>query len=353
MTRWRLIPIILFASWLLLPLPQTLPQPLPGAWAALPTVEAPHVPLAYSLQAVRSGGPGKDGIPSIDRPRFESVAAADAQLAPGDRVIGLYLDGEARAYPQRILVWHEIVNDSVDGRPVSITYCPLTGSALGFHRGDTELGVSGRLVNSNLVMYDRITGSEVPQMLGVAIDGPLAGQGLDELRVVWTTWGAWKARHPDTRVLSRETGHVRNYRRDPYGSYAPRRGYYRPQSGRLFPVMAESRRLPPKASVLGFRTRQGAAAVTREALRREAVIELALGDRHYTVIRDAGLDTGWVFHNPRRVAIRVDELTFGPAGVSGGGTEALEPINAFEAMWFAWAAFYPETLLYGAPEEAP
>ena len=349
MSRWRLAPILLFAAWLGLPMPE--------AQAALPTLEAPPVPLAYSLQefrqAVRSGGPGKDGIPSIDRPRFHSVAAAEELLAPGDRIIGLYLDGEARAYPQRILVWHEIVNDSVAGRPVSITYCPLTGSALGFHRGDAELGVSGRLVNSNLVMYDRITGSEVPQMLGVAIDGPLAGRGLDELRVVWTTWEAWKARHPETRVLSRETGHVRNYRRDPYGSYAPLRGYYRPQSRRLFPVMAENRRLPPKTSVLGFRTRQGAAAVTREALRREAVIELALGDSHYTVIRDAGLATGWVFHNPRRVAVRVDELTFGPAGVSGGGTEALEPINAFEAMWFAWAAFYPDTLLYGAREDAP
>ncbi|TLF51765.1 DUF3179 domain-containing protein [Halomonas urmiana] len=348
MSRWRLSPIILFAAWLLLPLP----QPLPEARAALPTVEAPRVPLAYSLQefrqAVRAGGPGKDGIPSIDRPRFHSASEADALLEEGERVIGLYLDGEARAYPQRILVWHEIVNDTVGGRPVSITYCPLTGSALGFHRGDAELGVSGRLVNSNLVMYDRITDSEIPQMLGVAIDGPLTGRRLDELRVVWTTWGAWKARHPETRVLNRETGHVRNYRRDPYGGYAPRRGYYRPQSRRLFPVMTESRRLPPKASVLGFRTPQGAAAVTREA-----VIDLAVGDSHYTVIPDAGLATGWVFHNPRRVAIRIDELTFGPAGVSGGGTEALEAINAFEAMWFAWAAFYPETLLYGAAEDAP
>ncbi len=132
MSRWRLAPLLLFVGWLSLP--------SVAAQAALPTVEAPRVPLAYSLQefrqAVRSGGPGKDGIPSIDRPRFHS--AAEARLAPNDRVIGLYLGGEARAYPQRILVWHEIVNDTVDGRPVSITYCPLTGSALGFHRGDAE-----------------------------------------------------------------------------------------------------------------------------------------------------------------------------------------------------------------------
>lgn len=329
----------------------------PPVGAGLPTVDPPEVPVAHTLeafrQAVRSGGPGKDGIPSIDRPRFHSADAADAALEDGDKVVGLYLDGEARAYPQRILVWHEIVNDEFQDEPVSIAYCPLTGTALGFHRGDTELGVSGRLVNSNLVMYDRATDSEWPQILGVAIDGPLAGQGLEEVRVIWTTWGAWKARYPDTRVLSHETGHVRNYRRDPYGSYNPISGYYLPESSRLFPVMVESRRLPPKATVLGFRTAAGAAAVTTDALRDEAVIDLTVGGRHYSVIHDSGLDTGWVFHNPRRTDIRVEDLQFGPQGVSGGGTEGLVAVNAFEAMWFAWQAFYPDTLLYPGAEQRP
>lgn len=331
--------------------------PASPAVAEVPTVDPPEVPVAHTLeafrQAVRSGGPGKDGIPSIDQPRFHSADAADAMLDDHDKVVGLFLNGEARAYPQRILVWHEIVNDELQGKPVSITYCPLTGTALGFHRGDAELGVSGRLVNSNLVMYDRDTDSEWPQMLGVAIDGPLAGQGLEEIRVIWTTWGAWKARYPETRALSPETGYVRNYRRDPYGSYNPISGYYLPESSRLFPVMAESQRLPPKATVLGFRTAAGAAAVTIPALRDEAVIDLALGGTHYSVIHDAVLDTGWVFHNPQRSEIRVEDLQFGLQGVSGGGTEGLSAVNAFEAMWFAWKAFYPDTLLYQGEEQRP
>ncbi|CAM3438460.1 DUF3179 domain-containing protein [Halomonas lysinitropha] len=322
----------------------------PRVGAGLPTADPPEMPVAHSLaafrQALQSGGPGKDGIPSIDSPRFQSAVAAEDVLEDNDKVIGLYADGEARAYPQRILVWHEIVNDEVGGKAISVTYCPLTGTALGFERGDTQLGVSGKLVNSNLVMYDHATDSEWPQILGVAIDGPLAGHGLEEFRVFWTTWGAWKARHPDTRVLTEQTGYVRNYQRDPYGSYNPRGGYYLPQSSRLFPVMAGSDRFPPKTEIFGFRTEEGAAAITRDALREETVVEMPLGDSHYTVVHDAGLDTGWVFHNPRRAEVSIDGLRFGPEGVTGAGLEEFERVNAFEAMWFAWTAFYPDTRVY-------
>ncbi|TFH86247.1 DUF3179 domain-containing protein [Billgrantia azerbaijanica] len=317
------------------------------AVAVLPTQPSPPVPVADSLEAlraaVRAGGPPKDGIPAIDAPRFQ--AASEAGLAPDERVIGVHHNGVTRAYPQRILVWHEIVNDELGGEPVSISYCPLTGTALGFRRGDTTLGVSGRLLNSNLVMYDRATDSEWPQMLGVAIAGPLVGHGLDELRVVWTTWQRWQARYPETQVLTTETGYVRNYRRDPYGSYDPLGGYYRPESRPLFPVMHEDDRLPPKAEVLGFRSPHGAAAVTQSALAAQGVVELAVGESHYTVVHDPGLDTGWVFHNPDQQPIDPEALRFGAEGVSGSGIEGLAPVNAFEAMWFAWAAFYPDTLL--------
>ncbi|GGX86518.1 hypothetical protein GCM10007160_12300 [Litchfieldella qijiaojingensis] len=330
--------------------------PLSSALASPPVVDPPQVPIAYSLEAfrsaVRSGGPGKDGIPSIDRPRFQSAEQADGFLDDEDIVIGVYRHGEARAYPQRILVWHEIVNDEFAGEPVSITYCPLTGTALGFARGDTELGVSGNLVNSNLVMYDRATDSEWPQILGVAIDGPLSGQGLKEFRVFWTTWGQWKARHPDTQVLTDQTGYVRNYRRDPYGSYRPLSGYYHPDSRRLFPVMTRDARYPPKTMVLGVRTSDGAIAIDKDALREEEVVDVSLNGSQYTVVHDPGLDTGWVFRNPDDIDIEASNLTFGAEGVSGAGLENLETVNAFEAMWFAWAAFYPETTVYegrGAP----
>ncbi|MBW6389829.1 DUF3179 domain-containing protein [Billgrantia antri] len=317
-----------------------------------PSVSTPQVPVAHSLasfrEAVRSGGPGKDGIPSIEHPRF--LPADKAELSDADRIIGIHHRGQAKAYPQRILVWHEIVNDEFAGEAISITYCPLTGTALGFKRGDTELGVSGKLVNSNLVMYDRATDSEWPQILAVAIDGPLAGQGLEELRVFWTTWGAWRARHPQTEVLSEQTGFVRNYRYDPYGSYTPLSGYYRPDSTRLFPVMHRDDRFPAKTEVFGLRGAGGALAITREALREEGVVNVTLGERHYTVIHDAGLDTGWAFHNPANVSIRLADLEFTAEGIVGPGIESLEAVNGFEAMWFAWAAFYPDTALYEGGE---
>ncbi|MDI5934585.1 DUF3179 domain-containing protein [Halomonas kalidii] len=328
--------------------------PLSPALAAPPGPDPPLVPVVYSLEsfreAARSGGPGKDGIPSIDRPRFQS--AEEATLEDDDKVIGVYHRGRARAYPQRILVWHEIVNDELGGEALSITYCPLTGTALGFKRGETELGVSGKLVNSNLVMYDRATDSEWPQILGVAIDGPLAGQGLEEVRVFWTTWGAWQARHAETEVLSDQTGFVRNYRRDPYGSYNPLGGYYAPDSRRLFPVMTRDDRFPPKTEVFGLRGPEGALAITRESLREEGVVDVALGERRYTVIHDPGLDTGWAFHNPQGVEIQSAELDFTAEGVTGPGIDSLEAVNGFEAMWFAWAAFYPDTHLYEG-QEAP
>lgn len=220
------------------------------AVAAPPTTEPmllAETPATYR-RARLDGGPGKDGIPSIDRPRFGSAAAAERFLKDEDRVIGLYRHGQARAYPQQILVWHEIVNDSIGDDQISVTYCPLTGTALGFNRGATEFGVSGKLVNSNLIMYDRATDTEYPQILAAGIDGALTGKGLEEVRLVWTTWGRWKARHPNTKVLTRQTGSIRNYHRDPYGSYREPSGYYVSGSRTIFPVLNEDQRFPSNHS---------------------------------------------------------------------------------------------------------
>jgi len=312
--------------------------------AAQPPVTEPNV-MAARLSAYRAavlpGGPGKDGIPSIDRPKFWSAEQAQAFLRPDDRVIGLYRAGVARAYPQRILAWHEIVNDVISDQPVSITYCPLTGTALGFRRGDTEFGVSGRLLNSNLVMYDRATDSEYSQVLGAGISGPMAGQGLDELRVVFTDWAGWHARHPGTQVLSTDTGRLRNYQRDPYGSYNPRGGYYASGSGRMFPVLHESDRYPDKREILGFRDRHGAVAVDLDTLRDHRVIERELNGESYVIIHDPVLDTGWVYRGDAEIDPAA--VTLGPGGPEFPGRERLRPVNAFRAMWFAWAAFYPDT----------
>lgn len=302
-------------------------------------------PFAKYWDESLAGGPPKDGIPSIDQPRFETSSQADRWLDEGSRIIGLYRNGQARAYPQSLLVWHEIVNDTLAGDAIAITYCPLTGTALGFERGEDELGVSGRLVNSNLIMYNRATDTYWPQILAAGIHGPQKGQGLKEVRVIWTDWASWKARHPDTEVLSRRTGYARNYRRDPYGSYNPPSGYYA-DGGTLFPVFAQSDRFPDKHEVLGFRTAEEAVAIEPSALAKAGHLKHSGKSADFLILHDPGLDTGWVFRAapgqlPDEAALTNIEFT--AKGPDGEALKGLESINAFESMWFAWFAFYPET----------
>lgn len=303
----------------------------------------PHDPGVYH-KAKLSGGPGKDGIPAIDAAHFWTPAEADDYLDEGDVVFGLVVNGVARAYPQRILVWHEIVNDNVGREGLAVTYCPLTGTAIVFERGNTEFGVSGRLVNSNLIMYDRDTDTWFPQILAVAISGPHKGGALVERPIMWTTWGRWREIHPETEVLSTRTGFARNYTSDPYGSYNPRSGYYVPDSRRMFAVMNDDDRLPPKSVVLGARTPETALAIRKEALREAGRLEIESGGAVFTAIHDTSLDTGYVFAGRTQAQASTDGT--GPDGVTWSGGEPLTSVNAFEAMWFAWAAFYPETVLH-------
>jgi hypothetical protein len=170
-----------------------------------------------------------------------------------------------------VLVLQGDCNDVVESTPVSVTYCPLTGTAMGFDRGSTTFGVSGRLVNNNLIMYDRATETWWPQVLATAVPGPWNPEpplrSLREFRVIWTTFERWRSAHPDTVVLSRETGFAKNYDRDPYGAYNPRRGYYGPAAEPLFGTLNDDGRLPPKAVVIGARSSTGAVAFAKDRLR--------------------------------------------------------------------------------------
>ncbi len=303
----------------------------------------PREPRDYE-NAMMSGGPGKDGIPAIDDPSFWDADEADRYLDGGDVVFGLVENGVVRAYPQRILVWHEIVNDAVGGLGLAVTYCPLTGTTVAFERGKTEFGVSGQLVNSNLVMYDRDTDTWFPQVLAVGIRGPHSGEALVERPMVWTTWERWRGAHPDTEVLSTRTGFARNYNRDPYGAYNPPSGYYAPDSSTMFPLMNEDRRFPPKSVVVGARTRGAAVAFSLESLRKGSRLQLEAGGEVFTALYDAALDTGYIFQGRTNAKAKVEAA--GPHGVSWSGGAAPEPVNTFQAMWFAWAAFYPETAIH-------
>ena len=172
---------------------------------------------------IRSGGPPPDGIPPIDNPIFETVDEADGWLGDDELVVALKRGESVRIYPLDILVWHEIVNDTVAGDPVLITYCPLCGSAIAFSREidgqAVEFGTSGKLYNSNLIMYDRLTETYWTQIGGKAVIGELTGKELEPVSINTVTWGVWKVLHPDAEVLSRDTGFSRRYGQDPYGNY--------------------------------------------------------------------------------------------------------------------------------------
>ena len=277
-----------------------------------------------------SGGVRKDGIPSIDEPQFVSAEEADEWLSDDDVVFGLAIGDDVRAYPQIVLVWHEIVNDVVAGLKLAVTYCPLTGTAIVFKLPEMleSLGVSGKLVNSNLIMYDRATDSYWPQILGTAVSGEHKGERLEELPIIWTTWARWKKKYPDTKVLSTKTGHLRRYGKDPYGSYTDiNKGYYESPSVIFQPLHADTR-LGTKDVVVGVRSADHihAIAVLKDRLREQKVINAELDGRPITFTYDEELDTAKVF-------IRNADGTRG------------NRLNAFDAMWFAWAGFYPETEL--------
>lgn len=327
-------------------------SPTVGSTGGPPT-SATRLPVSREFSvlrdAVRSGGPPKDGIPAIDAPKFVAAEKAPDWLRDAQVVFGVARGDDVKAYPQQILVWHEICNDVIDDMPVSVTYCPLTGTAMGFERGATTFGVSGKLLNSNLVMYDRETDSRWPQMLATAIEGPFEGESLREFRLVWTTWGAWKAAYPETTVLSEDTGYARGYDRDPYGSYVPLRGYYAENSTMFSPLSTDDR-LKKKTVVVGTRATGSPVAFGLHSLRSAGSLSVETDGVTLLAVYDESLDTGYVYRTDGSVS--VDSVDDGVVTLGDGSTHAAAALPfaeayAYEAMWFAWAGFYPETALVG------
>lgn len=275
--------------------------------------------MVIPQEEVHAGGPPKDGIPALTDPKMISAGAAD-YLADDDRVIGITAGKKARAYPLRILNYHEIVNDQIAGTPVAVTYCPLCDSSAVFdrHSGDKvlEFGVSGLLYNSNVLMYDRGTDSLWSQMMTRGISGSAAKQPLKTLPMELTTWSDWSIRYPDTLVMSKETGHTREYDQSPYQ-------FYFDSSDLMFPVDKKDDRLGAKTLVLGiWKGEKSAKAYPLSAFdeeRTELIDEL---DGHTVVLR----------YNPDAQSLRV--------------AEAPGDVQWVYAFWFAWYAFRPETELF-------
>lgn len=268
-----------------------------------------------------SGGPPKDGIPSIDNPKF--ISAKDANWLSDDELgLGIVHKNEARFYPFRILVYHEIVNDFIQSDPILVTYCPLCFTGIGFIREidnePVEFGVSGKLYNSELVMYDRKTDSYWPQTLGKAVLGPSTGKVIKKIPTDTVKWGDWKKTHPDTKVLSKDTGFLRNYDgSNPYG----RKGDFT-DINLQFPLENKDSRLNAYEIVYGVENNNKFKAYKKSDLEEKLKIEDILGGE--------------------KVAIEFDkELKSAKAYKESGDQIVVDTL-----FWFAWAAFHPETELY-------
>jgi len=297
------------------------------AWAGKATESLNGFDLtgaSVPVQAIERGGPPKDGIPAIDRPRF--VPAAKAGLADADRVLGLALGTDARAYPIRILNWHEVVNDRFGDRAVVVTFCPLCGTGMAFDAQagarPMSFGVSGLLYNSDVLLYDRTTLSLWSQILQTAVSGPLKGTRLQLLPLTHTSWADWRKRYPATQVLSTDTGFERDYARDPYAGYG--------QVQRLiFDVQHRDDRFPLKEWVLGVQVGDVHKAYPFSVLAR------AVNKRGEWVDTVAG----------KKLRIRFDAAH----GTAEATDEQGKPWPGTMAYWFAWVAFHPKTEVLQVP----
>jgi Protein of unknown function (DUF3179) len=265
------------------------------------------------------GGPPRDGIPAIDQPRF--VAAEKASfLRDEDRVLSVKIDNEVRAYPLRILNWHEIVNDQIGDQPVAVTYCPLAGAGIVFNRRvngrELSFGVSGLLYQSDLVMYDRETESLWPQIAMKAVSGPQAGAALRWLPSEEMTWGAWREAHPDGKVLSTKTGYARDYSGHAYASYEQ-------SSETMFPVKWSRPELAKKTWVIGVIVNGQAKAYALDDLKKQSRLEDNVAGTQIELAYDP--------------ATRRAEIT---------NKQNSQPVPFTMAYWFAWQAFYPKTELF-------
>lgn len=268
------------------------------------------------LEEIRRGGPPRDGIPSIDDPKFVSPDTVDF-LMPGDRLISVTHQGEARAYPIRILDYHEVVNDAIGDFAFVVTYCPLCGTGMVFDRTigkePVEFGVSGLLYQSDVLLYDRRTESLWSQIGRKAVAGPLTGFKLTWIAAAQTTWADWRKEHPDGKVLSADTGFRRNYSRAPYQGYEATSQLY-------FPVPIHNRALENKKWVWGLEVVGEAMAYPENALEDGVEITDTVGGRVVVIRRQGG-------------------------GVEAVGEDG-EPIPVVRSFWFAWQAFHPETGLW-------
>ncbi len=329
---------------------------------------------SVEFSEITSGGPPRDGIPPLDEPVFTTFSDADDWLDGKEPVIALEIDGDARAYPLQILTWHEIVNDQVGGVPVSVTFCPLCNSAITFDRRLDgvvhDFGTSGNLRKSDLIMWDRQTETWWQQLTGEGIVGELTGKRLTFLPSAVISWEDFKATYPDGQVLSRETGFNRRYGENPYV------GYDRADSPPFLFRGDLDGRLLPKERVAAVNIGEVDAAFPFTTLSEERVVNYTVAGQDLVVFFKPGTRSALdqlLIGDSREVGatgifdaeLDGQKLTFRAEGdkfvdnetgstwsllgqaIDGPSTgQQLTPIVHANHLWYAWAAFKPDTLIY-------
>lgn len=262
---------------------------------------------SINLNLIRDGGPGKDGIPPIHNPKF--VTLEKARTKSGEMGVFVDIKDERRFYPSNILVWHEIVNDSIQGRDLAVTFCPLCGSAIVFDRkvgGQTlRFGVSGKLYESNLLMYDDKTESLWSQSMGEAVVGDYTGTKLQLVRMQWLSYDEVKSKYPDSLVLSENTGYRRDYTQWPYRGYEKSKDLY-------FPVSVQDKRFFAKEMMYVFETEGRSVTFPVRNLREE---------KRNKTIEGKSVAAERVGNE---IIVTIDGL----------------PVPGYYEMWFSWATHH-------------
>lgn len=351
-------------------------EPRPVANSAMPPrhLDANRFPISLVERTrIVSGGPPPDGIPAIDQPVFQPAASVD-WLEDGEAVLALRVGDAVRAYPVQVMVWHEIVNDSLAGVPVTVTYCPLCNSALAYDRRVDgrvlDFGTSGALYQSALVMYDRQTESLWTHFDGRAVVGTLVGAQLEFLPVSTVSWRDFRRAHPTAAVLTRDTGHDRPYGRNPYVGYDQSDG---PLTG-FFSGDVDAREAA-MTRVVGVHRGGDSIAVVTERLADAGVVEATVDGRRITLWHAPGTSSalqarevaggddvgatgvfaaehgGRVLRFTRHGARFVDDRTgttwniLGEAVAGPLAGERLRPVPHVDTFWFAWSTYRPGTVV--------
>ena len=311
---------------------------------------------SISLNTVADGGVGKDGIPSIDNPRFISANDVD-YLTDNELVIALKVGNEIKVYPERIMGLHEVVNDVIGGKAIAMTFCPLTGTAIAFERSiennTTTLGVSGLLYNSNLILYDRSTDTRWSQMTYQAIYGELICESLDLVPSVVLSWGTLRKLYPEAKVLSTNTGFDRSYVDPPLSSLIST------NSTPVFPYHPMDRSLPnyKRVHVIIGPTR---ASVYEKSDQREAFFD---GD--HVIVSDPNGNFFVSFFKDDTKSLELSHADdsilkdldgnhyniFGEV-ISGPNLGSkLRPTNSYVGYWFAVAAMHPDFDIFSTEQD--